>query len=240
MKYRQGDKVRVRNDLVEWMKYGRYRFVPSMSKIQGEQIVKEVIPNKGYILFGDVNEFKWSDEMFEEEMEDKMDNNTLQINMNNLSDEERATFLSLVEKANKPVNKVWKPKKGEVFYTVYADGSIYELTWLNNADRIKRYEIGNCFKTKNEAEFALEKLKVITELKRYACEYNEEKINWQSTDGKYNYYIKYDVRSHIVTYDFEKFFKREDIYFTSREIAKAAIKEIGEERLKKYYFEVED
>ena len=33
--------------------------------------------------------------------------------------------------------------------------------------------------------------------------------------------------------------KQNDIYFSSKEIAEQAVKEIGEERIKKYYFEVE-
>lgn len=168
-----------------------------------------------------------------------MDNNTLQINMNNLTDEERNTLLSLVKKSNEPKSKkskVWKPQEGDDFYTIYGDGSIYTLTWFNIADRVKRYEIGNCFKTEEEAKFALEKLKVITELKRFAMKHNEGEINWND-NKQYKYILCFDHDENCVKW---VQYQHAHIYFTSREIAEQAIKEIGEERLKKYYFEVND
>lgn len=237
MKYRPGDKVKIRNDLAEYKRYGSYTFVPYMSKFKGEQIIKELTHN-GYTIKADTQGFKWSDEMFEDIKEDKMDNNTLQINMNNLTDEERNTLLSLVKKSNEPKSKVWKPDVEEEFYTLFGDGSIYKLTWLNIADRVKRYEIGNCFKTEEEAKFALEKLKVITELKRFALEHNEGEIDWDTI--KKNFYIYYSCHINRIDIDFTTHMRESIVYFTSREIAKAAIQEIGEERLKKYYFEVND
>lgn len=238
MKYKVGDKVRVRNDLVVYDRYGNQTFVPTMAEYTGEQIIKEVCV-KGYTIKADTQNYKWTDEMFEDIKEDKMDNNTLQINMNNLTDEERATLLSLVEKANKSESKVWKPEMEEKFYTLFGYGSINELTWLNHADIIKRYEIGNCFKTKDEAKFALERQKVITELKRYALEHNEKEINWNDIgQTKFSLYFCHTSKKILVNvYNFDQ---TTFIYFTSRDIAKAAIEAIGEERLKKYYFEVND
>ena len=122
-----------------------------MQKFSGKVVTIADCLWDGYSILEDNRDNVWTDEMFEDIKEDKMDNNTLQINMNNLTDEERTTLLSLVEKANKPVNKVWKPEVGEKFYTLFGDGSINELTWLNHADIIKRYEIGNCFKTRERS-----------------------------------------------------------------------------------------
>ena len=42
MKYKVGDKVRVRNDLVEYKRYGNLNFVPAMAEYTGEQIIKEI------------------------------------------------------------------------------------------------------------------------------------------------------------------------------------------------------
>lgn len=167
---------------------------------------------------------------------DKMNNQNITINMENLSQEERNTFLSLIEKANKPKNKVWKPEKDETYYYSYSDGSIEEATWDNvNVDK-NRYAIGNCFKTKEEAEFALERQKVITELKRFALEHNEKEIDW--SDGKPKWLI-YSNRNHVGV-KYVNLLKENNIYFTSEKITQAAIKEIGEKRIKKYYFEVKE
>lgn len=240
MKYKVGDKVRVRNDLVEYKRYGNQTFVQPMAKYTGEQIIKEVRA-EGYTIKADKNpcQYIWTDEMFEDIKEDKMDNNTLQINMNNLTDEERATLLSLVKKANKSESKVWKPEVKEEFYSLFGDGIVNKLTWLNNIDNIKRYEIDNCFKTKEEAKFALEKLKVITELKRYAMEHNDKKIDWYD-HCVLKYYIQYDYVNNKLNIVSTRYSKSNisSMYFTSDKIAQAAIEAIGEERIKKYYFEV--
>lgn len=200
--------------------------------------IQAVLKNR-YHIKEDNGRFGWTDEMFEDIKEDKMDNNTLQINMNNLTDEERTTLLSLVEKANKSVEKVWKPEVGEEFYTLFGDGSIDELTWFNNADRIKRYELGNCFKTEEEAEFALERQKVITELKRYALEQNEKEIDLYD-HCVCKYYIQYDYVNNKLNIVGTRYFKSNisSMYFISDKIAQAAIEAICEERIKKYYFEV--
>lgn len=179
--------------------------------------------------------------MFEDIKEDKMNNNTLQINMNNLTDEERTTLLSLVEKANKPVNKVWKPEIGESYYTLSNEGLILKVRCNGCYSDENRFLIGNCFKTREEAEFALEKQKVITELKRYALEHNKKEIDWY-VNGTCKYYIQYDYVNNKLNTSHTRYFKNNNssMYFTSEKIANAAIKEIGEERIKKYYFEVND
>lgn len=239
MKYRPGDKVKVRSDLKINDKYEKYVVIKEMQKFSGKVVTIADCLWDGYSILEDNRDNGWTDEMFEDIKEEQMDNNTLQINMNNLTDEERATLLSLVEKANKPVNKVWKPEVEEKFYTLFGDGSINELTWLNHADILKRYEIGNCFKTKDEAKFTLEKLKVITELKRYAMEHNEKEIDWNDEDqDKFGLYFHHQSKKILI--NVYTSCQTTFIYFTSKEIARSAIETIGEERIKKYYFEVND
>lgn len=238
MKYRPGDKVKVRSDLKINDKYEKYVVIKEMQKFSGKVVTIADCLWDGYSILEDNRDNGWTDEMFEDIKEEQMDNNTLQINMNNLTDEERNTLLSLVKKSNEPKSKVWKPDVEEEFYTLFGDGSIYKLTWLNIADRVKRYEIGNCFKTEEKAKFALEKLKVITELKRFAIEHNEGEIDWDTI--KKNFYIYYSCHINRIDIDFTTHMRESIVYFTSREIAKAAIKAISEERIKKYYFEVND
>lgn len=239
MKYKIGDKVKVRNDLVVNKKYGSQTFVPTMAKFTGEQIIKEVY-TQGYTIKADKNlcQYLWTDEMFEDTEENKMDNNNITVNMENLSQEERTTLLSLIEKANKPKNKVWKPEENEAYYYSYSDGHIEKATCDNGNMDKNRYAIGNCFKTKEEAEFALERQKVITELKRFAMEHNEKEIDWSNRcQNKHFLYFNHDKnRTCISACTYSQY--AQCIYYTSIEIARAAIQEIGEERIKKYYFEV--
>lgn len=241
MKYKIGDKVKVRNDLVANKKYGSQTFVPTMAKFTGEQIIKEVY-TQGYTIKADKNlcQYLWTDEMFEDTEENKMENQNITINMENLSQEERTTLLSLIEKANKANSKVWKPEENETYYYLYSYGKIEEDTWDNaDEDRI-RYAIGNCFKTRGEAEFATEKLKVIAELKRFSLEHNEGEIDWSNRcQNKHFLYFNHDKnRTCISACTYSQY--AQCIYYTSIEIARAAIQEIGEERIKKYYFEVKE
>lgn len=239
MKYKVGDKVKVRSDLVKDKWYGHHMYVSTMDNFKGEQTIRE-IRGDGYLIYGDCGNYRWTDEMFEDTEENKMDNNNITVNMENLSQEERSTLLSLIEKANKPKNKVWKPEENETYYYLYSYGNIEKATCANSNMNKNRYAIGNCFKTKEEAEFALEKQKVITKLKRFALEHNKEKIDWNNSKMKYFLYFNHEKNCIVITYSCIHQYICEPIYFTSEKIAQAAIKEIGEERLKKYYFEVKE
>lgn len=237
MKYKVGDKVKVRSDLVKDNWYGHYVYVSAMDNFKGEQTIRE-IRDDGYLIYGDCSNYRWTDEMFEDMEENKMDNNNITVNMENLSQEERSTLLSLIEKA-KQKNKVWKPEENETYYYSYSDGHIEKATCDNRNMDKNRYAIGNCFKTKEEAEFALERQKVIMELKRFALEHNEKEIDWSNRcQNKYFLYFNHDKNRIMISYYYIYQYICEPIYFTSEKIAQQAIKEIGEERLKKYYFEV--
>lgn len=172
-----------------------------------------------------------------------MANMSLNVNMENLTEEERNQLLALVKKSTEKKPKVWKPKDGDTYYyikTNYPLLTIGSVCWGYNGcfDNLL-YEIGNCYRTREETTFALEKQKVITELKRFAQEHNE-KIDWNNEDQR-KYHLYYTCSSNSIEIGFVYFRKFGSIiYFTSEEIAQQAIKTIGVDRLKKYYFEVEE
>lgn len=164
--------------------------------------------------------------------------NNITVNMDNLSTDERNTLLKLIEKANKPKNKVWKPELNEIYYVISDVVNIFE-TRNNSEIDDKRHNIGNCFKTEEEAKFALEKQKVFTELKRFALENNECELDWNDyTTNKCCLY--YNRRKSEIDVSCNIFSQAAVIYFSSEKIAKQAVEAIGEDRLKKYYFEVND
>lgn len=164
-------------------------------------------------------------------------NETLNVNLNNLTEEERNTLLALVEKSVKEP-KVWKPGINEKYYYVRSDGGIDYSIWNNDKCDNNSCTIGNCFKDKEEAKFTAEKLKVIAELKRFAQEHDKLEINWNDSDQN-KYYFYYNSIYKKIDIGFVYGMKTNTIYFTSQEIAEQAIKAIGEERIKRYYLEVE-
>lgn len=161
--------------------------------------------------------------------------NELKVNFDNLTAEERAELLKLVEKANKPKSKAWKPENGEEYYYIGNDG----IVWKDSYGFIIKYAIGNVFKTKEEAQNAVERLKIRAELQRYADEHNKP-IDWENHNTD-KWYICFDYDDRRFVYMWKSFTRNcFQIYFTSEEIARAAVQAVGEERIKKYLFEVEE
>ena len=164
--------------------------------------------------------------------------NNITVNMENLSEEEREQLMKIIKKSNGCKRKVWKPECNKKYWIINGF-RVVDSSWNNDNVDYGCYEIGNCFKTEKEAKFALEKLKVEAELRRFAEENNECEIDW--TDKKHEkWFIFYNCKEEIIDTLYVYDLCICNICFTSEEIARQAIKSIGEERLKKYYFGVED
>lgn len=142
-----------------------------------------------------------------------------------------------LNKVEKEVEKDTFPNNRDKYYYLTAYGAIEKVGMFDsdNSFDIYRRSIGNAFRTEEEAEFMVERLEVIAELKRYAKgykfipgQYNWD-INYTTANTDENIYIAYAIS--VV---------EPNIYFATEEDAQAAIDAIGEDRLKKYYFMMED
>lgn len=67
-------------------------------------------------------------------------------------DEEGTLFMLLFPDDVKIIKKPWKPKYDDIYWYASIDGRVYSTTWTKHNDDIHRYILGNCFKTKEEAE----------------------------------------------------------------------------------------
>lgn len=145
------------------------------------------------------------------------------------------------EIVEEPKSKDWKPKKGDKYYCIGNAGSIFNYDYREDILDEARLNIGNYFKTEEEAKHMVEKLKVIHELQKFANENNEEKIDWNDAK-QFKQFLIYDIEDKKVCFDYKTYVKNEpfNIYFTSFDIARKAIKKIGEYRIKKYYFDIEE
>ncbi len=159
-----------------------------------------------------------------------MDNIT--VNMENLSEEERTSLIALIEKANKPQSKVWRPREGESYYRMNHAGDVWLGTWTNHKYDIAAYEIGNCFQTEEEAEEKVEELKVKAKWKRLSIESGEEENEWDGINLHWMCSYSYDSNgSKCISWTSHRY---ADIYFATKESLKNAIKEIGEDNVKRY------
>ena len=145
--------------------------------------------------------------------------------------------LSKLEEYEEPAPK-WEekpfPQQDSFYYYIEPDGSISGVHWGGTYEEESALAIGNCFKTQEEAELAVERLKVMHELNQYAEPFNTP---W---DGRYHYTIGYDARQHtLVTQDWMRE-KYGNLWFESPNAIEEAIKAVGKDRIKKYYFGVMD
>lgn len=143
-------------------------------------------------------------------------------------------------------SKVWKPSAGELYYYINSKGEIKFSYYNNRSTKDKRRicNIGNYFKTDEEAGHMVEKLKVIKELQDFAIENRDEEISWEEDDeyNRYKYSIYFDYRWESIRINFTTVAHDSpfNIYFASEKAIHDAIDSIGEDRIKKYYFDIGD
>lgn len=164
------------------------------------------------------------------------------IKFNNFTQETIANTLAEDwEVVEEPKSKDWKPKKGDTYYYIGSVGSIFNYDYREDISDEAHLNIGNCFKTEEDAKHMVEKFKVIREIQKFANENNEKEIDWNDAK-QYKQFLIYDIEDKKVCVDYKTYVKSEpfNIYFTSFDIARKAIKTIGEARIKKYYFDIEE
>ncbi len=143
------------------------------------------------------------------------------------------TINNLEEQLNKTEGR-WIPERNEQYYYIDSDGEAIR-SYNDDGTYYKNIiSIGNCFKTKEEAEFEVERLKVIAELKEFAFE-----PNWEDRNQN-NYTITYSHSMNEIGYCISHWIQRDSIYFETKEIMEKAIEKVGENRIKKYIFGVEE
>lgn len=129
------------------------------------------------------------------------------------------------EEPPKPPHPRWEPKFGDIYYTTYLVSDAVGCHWKDDSLDKDFDSLGFVFKTKDEAEFDAERLKVLAKMREWAGNYN---------DG---YSLIYDVDKKRVCYTpaSERLVFGE-MRFTTGADAEECIEAIGADRIKKYYF----
>lgn len=117
--------------------------------------------------------------------------------------------------------------KGDKYYVITERNIICDYIFTNcHIDKIC-IESGNAFCTKEEAEFEIEKRKVITALKRLS--------DWDGSDKPFGIKTKYCGREELHV-QWLSTIGVGDICFQTRKSACDAINKVGEEQIQKYCF----
>lgn len=157
------------------------------------------------------------------------------VELENLTDEEKKTFLHLVKKSKKSR----KRHMNEIYYSICPNGNIVSSIEKNTFYDDNCWKLGNYYNTIKEAEFAKQKQLVYQELKKYALEQNTGEIDWENY-LQIKYFIYCNTKSNdLGIMDVSKRKIAGQVYFTSEKIAENTIKYIGKDRIKKYLFEID-
>lgn len=124
------------------------------------------------------------------------------------------------------------PEYNDTYWCIDEEGIIYVNTFEGiQADR-NILEIGNVFKTKEQAEFAVEKLRVEAELRELSDLWDLEKT-------QYTFSFNWEVTEFEIEYpDYNQY--PDSYYFDSINALELALETVGEDRIKKYIFGMEE
>lgn len=142
--------------------------------------------------------------------------------------EELEKELAELKKLEKEKVMQYNPKIGDEYWFVNTVGGTSLAEWEHDDFDKDVYEIGNTYRTKEEAEFVVEKIRTEAELRRFSKPFE---------NGGSNYYILSDMNDNALTISNMGFYRCQGtIYFESEEKAEEAIRMVGEKRIEKYIF----
>lgn len=139
------------------------------------------------------------------------------------------------EQKKKETKNHWKPITSEKYFFTYSDGDVDSVIWTENKADKGRYGLRNVFRTKEDAEFEVERRKIIAELQNYADDHNGEISN--PSDA---FWIAFDEDDMSITVEMESYLPPVGtVLFSDADTAYDAIESIGEDRIIKYMFGIE-
>ena len=122
------------------------------------------------------------------------------------------------------------PQLGDEYWYITDGGDVDSFGWENSQFDVSAQAIGNVYKTEQEAEFALEKLKVENELRKFSD-------SWDLEITQYTFSFNWENGEFEIEYpDYNQY--PNSYYFYSINSLELALKTVGEDRIKKYIFEV--
>lgn len=138
------------------------------------------------------------------------------------------------ENKKNETKKCWKPNCGENYFRIDTFDNIDSLKWENDIFDNKYYNARNIYKTKEEAEFEVERRKIMIDLQNYADEHNGEIAHLSDA-----FWIAYDEDDMSITVEMESCLPPVGaVLFSDGDTAYDAIEAIGEDRILKYMFRV--
>lgn len=141
----------------------------------------------------------------------------------------------LEEKEITKSGKRWRGVKGRFYWYIESDCKVYDEYETDDDYDNARYETCNYFRTKEEAEKTVEKIKIYTRLKDLALRLNEgREVDWNDS-AQAKWHIYYDHNNDLTTTEGHSYQDLGQIYCLNSDFLNIAKQEIGEENLKKLF-----
>lgn len=127
---------------------------------------------------------------------------------------------------------VWDLKYGDRYYYISPNGNVWANKWEDCTIDSGRRSIGNCFLTYEEAKFEVERRKVEAILLKYGGR--------RFKNSERNYYLYYDHEDNLIRKTMVDTCQSQGIiFFDDDKVIDQAVKEAGEDNIKKYIFGVD-
>jgi hypothetical protein len=175
-------------------------------------------------------------------MDDKNESEKLMEEMKRIGE----GFNKFIESIGEALNKLFYPKEDEwemkypfkdggEYFVLNHRGSIIETTWNNNCVDEERFELGNVFPTREEAELEVKRRNLLTRFRAFRDECNEDwKPKWH--DNKPKYFLFFNANDKELQIDclFNYINLHYFGYFEKAEDAERAIELFGQEIIELY------
>lgn len=167
------------------------------------------------------------------------DGDLVDIESNTYLRKENISITELLEMDFEEVKKMENPYErvniDEAYYFVEEEGKVRHFKELNDHVDNNQFNSLNYFNNKNYAEYIAFKENLMRKLDKFAWEHNSRVIDWYDSCQKY--YIKFDIDDNKLIVVWDCWYKSNNIYFTSKEIAIKALEKFKYDLIKLYTWE---
>lgn len=164
--------------------------------------------------------------------------NIITLDMSKLTPIEQETAMELYKQTLKPPPR-WKPLNGKCYFAITSYNDVVMLVYSekDRSDQI-RVLLGNAFETEKEALYIAERRIYMAKLQEYADKFNDAVINWENAkQDKFHIYFNHDGNTIDITRA-NSYHNTGVIYFTSYNLCRDAIEEIGVKNITHFIFNV--
>lgn len=149
----------------------------------------------------------------------------------NLQEEQKILKERIAELEEQEKQEREFPQYNDTYYHIEPNGRVDWFKWDEVDYDLEAQGIGNVFRTEQQAEFAAEKLKVEAELRKFSRPFKRDSLN---------FLMCFDTEEDKIYIETKRFMVQGAFYFESILQLDEAIQSVGEDRIKKYIFGVED